>query len=78
MHLLLIGRSFLEQNSGGLKQWILFEGHTLRTNSITLSDLQFYYFQNTIVNDIISFKESKGGSSKIRLHKIILYLQDKA
>ena len=76
MHLLLIGRSFLEQNSGGLKQWILFEGHTLRTNSITLSDIQFYYFQNTIVNDIISFKESKGGSSKIRLHKIIFRIKN--
>lgn len=33
----------------GLNQWILLEGHTLRTNSVTLSDIQFYYFQNNII-----------------------------
>lgn len=45
--------------------------HTSWTNLITLFDIQFHYFKNNIVHDIICFQGLEEGANKIRLHKNI-------
>lgn len=48
-----------------LKQVIMFESHIPGTNLMTLFDIQFHYFKNNIVHDIICSQESEKGANTI-------------